>query len=751
LRVGRLAPDERESGRSLPVATTEVPTFCRICEPLCGLIATVEDGRLTGLRPDEKDPHSQGFCCVKGLSMTQIVNDPDRITTPLRRTGGPGEFTPVSWEEALADIGARLKALRSNVGPSAIAVHEGNPPYFSFGAAMWGKTLTKAIGTPWFYGINSEDGASRVAAFKLLYGHCAHMPIPDIRRTQAMLVIGANPFVSKGSFVHDPNMRQHMEEIVQRGGRVFVVDPRRTATAERFEHLPIRAGTDAWFLLSLLNVLVTRDLYDHEFVARWTSGFDTWAQELLEFSPEATESLTGIPAEKVVEVAEYLAQAKSAVVYGRTGTCTQRFGTLNNALQDFINILTGNVQREGGMVWAWSPVAIGPIAEAMKMATFDSVRTRVRGLPDTYGFLPSSALPEEIQTPGDGQIRGIVMIGSNPVVTGPSGQNLATALEELDTFVALDLYVNETNRHAHYVLPTTTMYEREDTPLHFSNRYVRPALRATGRVVQPPGECREEWVILNDIAKAMGLGSAHAYGIQRLFARIGLGLTPMGMADLLIRTGAVGDLFGLRRSGWSLKKLRQRAPHGVVLHEYLPLAPLKKMIRTQDKRIPLAHPIFMQELARLKAAEGDGGNPAYPLRMIGMREMTSHNSWMHNSSRLMPSTREHAIRIHPNDAKSAAVRTGDLVRVTSEGGSVETKAIVTDEMTPGTIAMPHGWGHRGGWRRANAAGGATSNLLSTEVELASGSTVLNGIPVRVDLVTVAPPGDAHDSERVAAS
>jgi anaerobic selenocysteine-containing dehydrogenase len=712
----------------------EKPTFCRICEPLCGLIATVENGRLTGLRPDYDDPHSKGFCCAKGLAMVQIVNDPDRVTAPLKRVGPPGEFEPVTWDEALADIGARLKRLRKELGPKSIALHEGNPPYFSFAAAMWGKTFTKAIGTPWFYGVNSEDGASRVAAFKLLYGHCAHMPIPDIRRTGAMLVLGANPWVSKGSFIHDPHMREHMIEVVERGGRVWVVDPRRTATAAQFEHVAIRAGTDAWFLLSLLYVLVTRELYDKEFVDTWTTGFDLWARELQAFPPEATEALTGVPAATVVDIAQYIAGSKSAVVYGRTGTCTQRFGTLVNALQDFVNILTGNVQREGGMVWAWSPVAIGPIAEAMKLATFDSVRTRVSNLPDTYGFLPSSALPEEIRTPGAGQIRGMVMIGSNPVVTGPSGNRLEEALEDLEVFVALDLYVNETNRFADYILPTTTMYERPDSPLHFSNRYVRPSLRTTEKVVDAPADAREEWVILNDIARRMGLGGAYGDPVQRLLARIGIGITPKMMADLLIRTGKVGDLFGLRRRGWSWKKLAERAPHGVVFHEYLPLAPLKKVITTIDRKIPMAHPTFVEELERLKSVRGDGAVDGYPLRLIGVREMTSHNSWMHNSSRLMPAAREHSIRINPADAAELDIRTGDWVTVTSPGGEVTTLATVTDEMVAGTIAMPHGWGHRGGWKRANAAGGATSNLLSTEVEAASGSSVLNGIPVRVNRV-----------------
>ncbi len=716
------------------MAVEEKPTYCRICEPLCGMIATVTDGRLTALRPDVADPHSQGFCCAKGLSMVQIVNDPDRVTTPLKRVGGPGEFEPCSWDEALDDIARRLGALRSRLSPKSIAFHEGNPPYFSFAAVMWGKTFSKAIGTPWFYGINSEDGASRVAAFKLLYGHIAHMPIPDVRRTQAMLVLGANPKVSKGSFIHDPHMPQHMREIVERGGRVWVVDPRRTTTAAEFEHVGIRAGTDAWFLLSVLNVLIDRDRYDKEFVERWTTGFGFWREAVKAFPPEVTEELTGVPAATVIDIAEYIGRARSAVVYGRTGTCTQRFGTLTNMLQDMVNIVTGNLQREGGLVWAWSPVPIGPITEAMKLATFDHVRTRVSELPDTYGFLPSSALAEEILTPGEGQIRALVMMGSNPVVTGPNGNKLVDALEDLEVFAALDFYVNDTNRHAHYILPTTTMYERSDVPLQFSNRYVRPALRITEKVVDAPGQAREEWVILNDIARRMGLGGAHGSAVERLLAKRGVSMTPKTLADLLIRTGSAGDLFGLRRHGWSWTKLAERAPHGVVLHEYLPLKPLKKMIKTADGKIPLAHPTFVTEFLRLERAHGDGAEDGYPLRMIGMREMTSHNSWMHNSARLMPPGRQHSIRINPDDAAELGVRSGDLVSVASPAGEVTTYATVTDEMIRGTIAMPHGWGHTGGWRRATAAGGATSNLLSSEVERASGTSVLNGIPVRVALV-----------------
>ncbi|GAA5149253.1 molybdopterin-dependent oxidoreductase [Pseudonocardia eucalypti] len=709
-------------------------TFCRICEPLCGMIATVENGKLLGLRPDKQDPHSKGFHCTKGVAMEQIVNDPDRLTVPMRRVGGPGEFEPTTWEQALTDIAGRLGRLRAERGPSSLAIHEGNPPYFSYSAVFWAKGFQKALGTPWFYGINSEDGASRVAAYKILYGHCAHMAIPDIRRTEALLMLGANPWVSKGSFLHDPRIREHLTGITERGGRVFVVDPRRTQTAKTFEHVAINAGTDAWFLLSVLHVLIGEGLYDQAFVDRWTSGFDQWRTHVAAFSPEATQPRTGVAPETVREVARAIGRARAAVVYGRTGTCTTRFGTFTNVLQDFVNIITGNLQRPGGWVWAWSPVEIGPMSETMKLATYGSVRTRVDGLPDSFGFLPSSALATEILTPGEGQIRGMVMIGSNCVVTGPSGERLIKALGTLDTFVAIDLYMNETNKYADYLLPATTMYEREDIPLQFANRYVRPSIRVTEAVADAPGQCRQEWEILDDIAARMGLGGAYSYGIQRQLAKIGIRLRPRQLADLILRTGKGGDWFGLRRRGWSWRKLAERAPRGVVFHEYLPLAPLRKMIKTEGKKIPMTDPRILDELERLRSENAGPSVEEFPLRMIGLREMNSHNSWMHNSRRLMPDRRHQAFLINPVDAARAGLADGDDARITSRASSIQLVAAVSDEMIPGTIAVPHGWGHNGGWRRANAAGGATSNFLADEVEALSASTVLNGIPVRVTAV-----------------
>ena len=718
--------------------TEEKPTFCRICEPLCGMVATVEDGKLVSLRADKDNPHSKGFCCTKGVAMAEVQNDPDRILHPMKRVGGPGEFERVTWEEALGDIARRLRTLRDTHGPKSIAVHMGNPPYFSYSAVFWGKGFQDAIGTPWWYGVNSEDGASSVAATKLLFGACGVLPIPDYRRTDVLMVIGANPWVSKGSFLHDPRMREHMQGVVERGGRVFVVDPRRTETAERFEHIPLRAGTDAWFLLSVLQVLFSEGLVDEDFLARYTVGADRLRAEALRFPPEATEAITAVPADTVRDVARAIGRAGAAVAYGRTGTCTQKFGTLNNVLHQAVNVVTGNIQRPGGWVFGWSPIPTAEMSEKMGLATYDETHTRVAGLPDSFGFLPSSALYDEIMVPGDGQIRAFAMIGGNSVVSGPSGHRLVEALESLDTFFAIDLYMNETNKYAHYLLPCTTMYEREDFPMQFLDRMIRPSLMVTEAVTAPAGECRPEWEILDELARRMGLGGAYSNAAQRWVAkRLNLRIKPRQMADLLLRTGKAGDWFGLRRNGWSWKKLTTRAPHGVVLHEDLPLRPLEGRLQHPDKKIHLADTKVMAEITRLE--QENAVDVERPYRLIGMREVRSHNSWMHNAPRLMPDSRRHLLRIHPADAEALGLVEGDEARITSRAGEIVVPATLTDEIIPGTVALPHGWGHNGSWRRANASGGATSNFLASsrveDVEALSGSTVLNGIPVRIEAVS----------------
>ncbi|HVW34216.1 MAG TPA: molybdopterin-dependent oxidoreductase [Acidimicrobiia bacterium] len=716
---------------------TEHVTFCRVCEPLCGLIATVEDGKLTGLRGDPDNPHSKGFVCTKGVAMAEVHNDPDRVLRPLRRVGGPGEFAEVSWDEAMEDIVRRLKALHDTYGGRSIAMHFGNPMFFSFSAAFWAKGLMAALGSPWFFSMNSEDASARIAASAILYGSPARHPIPDVPRTDFLLIIGANPWVSHGSMWHDPRHREHIEGVVTRGGRVVVVDPRRTETARRFEHIPIAAGTDAVFLLSILHVLFAEDLVERAFLDRWATGAETLASFAARRPPEATEAITGIPAATVRDVARSFARAEGAVVYGRTGTCTQKFGTLTNVLQDAVNVVTGNLDRPGGWIFGWDPIDSATMAERLGLASYGKVHTRVNGLPDSYGLLPATQLAPDITTPGEGRIRSLITVGCNPVLAAPNGERLAEALESLHLHVSLDLYVNETNRHAHYILPGTTMFEREDVPVVFLDRLMKPFLQATEAVVAPAGEARPEWTVFDEIARRMGLGGAYQLPIQRRLAKLGIRPSPRFFADVLIRASKVGDLFGLRRSGTSFNKLVRREPHGRLIRESHPTGVLGRKLKTPDHRVQLADPRIVGELQRLEAESFDL-DPDYPLRLIGMRETRSHNSWMHNAPKLMPEGRQHALHMHPGDAGALGLTDGATVTVTSRSGKVEVGLAVSDEMRPGTVALPHGWGHHGGWRRANAAGGCNSNLLASadleDLERLAAMSVLNAIPVRVEPV-----------------
>jgi anaerobic selenocysteine-containing dehydrogenase len=722
-------------------------TFCRICEPFCGLVATVEDGRIVGVRGDRDNPFSQGFCCAKGVAMADVVTDPDRVIEPLRRCGGPGEFVPVPWDEALDDVARRLRAIVDEQGGHAFGGFIGNPPYFSYSAPMFFQGFLDAVGTKWKYGVNAEDAASRIAANAILYGSAALLLKPDLWRTDFAILIGANPLVSHGSVVSEPRIREALDAIAARGGRVVVIDPRRTETARRYEHVPVRGGTDAWLLAALCNVIIEHGLADRAFVDAHTTGYDAFAAALARFTPEHCAPRCRVPATTITALAREFAAAPNGVVYGRTGTCTQRFGTLNNLLQDAINILTGRIERRGGWVVGWGPIDFEAYAEKSGLSTYGAVRSRVTGLPDVNGQLASSALAADITTPGEGQVRALLTMGANPVISsGGGGRDLEDALEQLELHFSLDLYVNETNKHAQYIFPVTTFFEREDVPLLVMGNMLRPAVMATEAVVAPPPGVRQEWEILNELARRMGLGGAYSAPALRRLAKLGLRVKPRPMIDAMLRLSDAGDRFGLRRNGISFKKLLTRHPHGVVLQEELPIRPLETRLRTADRRIPLGAAPLLEQLRRLADFEERGD---FPLRVIGMRELRSQNTWMHNVARLMPDGRVQRALVHPDDATAAGLEDGRLATISSETGTVTVAIEVTTDMTPGTIAVPHGWGHNGGWRRANGAGGANSNELAlarpADVEALAGMSILNGIPVRLARTPLTPEARERDT------
>jgi formate dehydrogenase len=719
--------------------TEQRVTYCRICEPLCGLVATVEDGRLVSLRPDDEHPLSKGFACPKGIAFTEVQNDPDRVLHPLRRTPS-GELERVSWDEALDDIAARLGRIRTQHGGSAIGMYFGNPGGFSYAMALWAGGFFGALGATHQYSPGSQDINSRFVASRLLYGALTQLPFPDLPRTDFLLVLGANPLVSHGSAVHAPRIKDELSAITRRGGRVVVVDPRRTETARAFEHVAVRPDTDAWLLLSLLHVIYAEGLEDAAAIAAQTTGDDLVRRAAASHPPEATESVTGVPAEVVRALARDFATAPSAVAYGRTGSCLGRHATLVGYLLDVLGIVTGNLDKPGGLLFTQEVIPVQGLAERSGMATYDKTRSRVGGFPDVLGTFPAAVMAEEITTPGAGRLRALFTIAGNPVLTVPDGTGMAAALQQLDLHVSLDLYVNESNRLADYVLPATTFLEREDYPYALAFSGPVPFVQSTEAVLEPYGEARPEWQVLDELARRMGLAlfatGPVAQALARpmvLLNRLGVGrLTPRRMMEALLRLGPYGDRFGLRRGGLNKNRLRAH-PHGIVLAEHAPTGLLRSAVRHRDHRVHLDAPEIAAELARL--GEGYDDDPAFPLRLIGLRELRSQNSWMHNSRTLMRGeTRRHRARVNPVDATAAGLADGDRVRIRSRHGAIETEVLVTDEVGQGTVAVPHGWGHEGGsWERANKAGGANVNQLAStaheDIERLAGMSHLNGIPV----------------------
>src|SRR4051794_34970271 len=580
-------------------------TFCRICEAHCGMVATVEDGRVTKLRPDPDHPLSAGYACPKGIAMTDVQNDPDRVLHPLRKTS-TGEFERVSWDEALTDIGNRLR----QVPRTSIGWYMGNPGAFSYSHTLWVKGFLDALGSPHYYSAGSQDVNNRFAASALLYGSPLVVPIPDLQRTSFLLMLGANPMVSHGSVLTAPRVRDQLHAITAGGGRVLVVDPRRTETARQFEHVPITPDTDALLLLSLLNVVFEEGLSDRRFLAGWTRDAGTLETLARAHPPELTEERTGIPAAAARALARDFAEADSAAAYGRTGSCLGRHGTVVAFLIDALNAVTGNLDRPGGAVFGRPSIALDDVGERTGVDTYGVRRSRIGDFPDVLGNMPASVLPQEIETPGDSQLRALFVSAGNPVLSVPDGEALERALGKLDLLVSLDFYVNETNRHADYVLPTTTFLERDDTPVAFLGFYTTPFIQHSDAVVAPAGEAREEWEIVEDLARPLGIVPSSIPAL-RLLGRLGVRLKPQRLLDLLLRTGPEGDLFGLRRRGLNLKKLRAQ-PHGIVVAEHVATGVLRRKIRHRDHRLRLAPDAIPREAPAMQDAPR--GEPSLPPR-----------------------------------------------------------------------------------------------------------------------------------------
>ena len=729
------------------MSTEEKITYCRICEPLCGMVATVEDGRVTKLRPDKQHPLSAGFACPKGIAMTEVQNDPDRILHPQRRLPD-GSFERVSWDQALAEIGERLGAIRDEHGGESVGWYMGNPGAFSYSHPLWVKGFIDGLGSQHYYTASSQDVSNRFAASSLLYGSPFLLPIPDLERTDLLLVVGANPLVSHGSVMSAPRIKDQLHAITARGGRVVVVDPRRSETAREFEHVALHPDSDAWLLLSLLNVVFAEGLQDAAAIALRADGGDDLRRLVEPHDPEATEARTGVGAERVRELARDLAAADGAAIYGRTGSCLGRHGTLVSFLLDALALVTGNLDEVGGSMFGDPAIPFDRVAEAIGADSYGERRSRVGDLPEVLGAMPASLMAKEITTPGPGRMRALFVSAGNPVLSVPDGEELTAALGELDLCVAIDIYMSDTARHADYVLPATTFLEREDYPLPFLGLFTKPYINMTEAVVEPSGEARQEWEIVEEIASRVGRrpverarpAAARANRDQALAAPARRHAAPHRPARRPLRPAPRRPQLEASAGGAARDRPRRPPRGGRAGAEGPPRGRAGPALPARDRgggrlarrggrrrrrRVPAADDraarAALAQLLDAQLAEADGRRPR----------------------RIAPGSTPTTPRPPGSPTASGCGSRPPTARS-------RPSPLLSDEVIAGTIAVPHGWGHDGGWRIANAAGGANTNALASsepdDLERLAGMAHLNGIAVRI-----APVGASGEARRSVAA
>lgn len=728
---------------------------CPLCEAICGITVEHEDGRILGIRGDDDDPFSRGYICPKGVALQDIQADPDRLRRPIRRTAGGWE--EIGWDEALGEASERLAAIRDRHGPDAIAVFVGNPAGHSYSAALYTLPLLGVLKTRNLYSANSVDALPRLITSSLVFGTQAAIPIPDLDRTQLLLVVGANPLVSNGSVMTAPDCKRRLAELRARGGKLVVIDPRRTETAAVADaHHFIRPGTDALLLAALVRTVLEERLLDVAALRPHLDGLERLPGLVEAFSPEAVEPAVGIAAAEIRGLARAFAASPSAVCYGRMGTTTQEFGTISTWLIDVLNTLTGNLDRPGGAMFPTPAVDLAGLAAAVGQAgSFDRWRSRVRGLPEFNGELPAVGLADEIETPGPGQVRALITQAGNPVLSLPNGRRLDRAFEGLEYMVSIDIYRNETTRHAHLVLPPTFGLEHDHYPLLFHALAVRNTVKYSLPVVPAPPGALHDWEILLELATGVlrRRGVLEGLGAGAL-GWLGRRLGPRGLLSLLVRFGPHGKGVLPWGSGLTLDEV-EREPHGRDLGALEPR--LQALLRTPDRRVHLAPPPIVADLGRLearlaalRAARGGGGDE---LLLIGRRHLRSNNSWMHNSLRLVRGRNRCTLMMHPDDAARRALVDRARVEIRSRVGAIDAELELTREVMPGVVSFPHGWGHDRAGAQLGVAGqhaGASMNDVTddTLVDAISGTASLSGIPVTVKVSGEAGGGDRVPQVRV---
>jgi anaerobic selenocysteine-containing dehydrogenase len=746
-------------------ATRTAFRTCPLCEASCGLEITLrptESGseEVVRIRGDRDDVFSQGYICPKGSTLKQLHEDPDRLRGPLVKRDG--ELVPVSWDEAFAEIEARLLPVLEAHGREAAAVYVGNPNAHNLAGMLYGRAVLRALGTTHVYSASTVDQRPKEISSALMFGGSLNVPVPDVDRTDFLLMLGANPYASNGSLATAPDWPGRLERLVARGGKVVVVDPRRSRTAEMAsEWVPVRPGADAYLLMAMVQVITTEGLVDLGACEGLVTGLDEVVAAAAPFTPEVAAEPTGLEAADIRRLARELAAAPSACVYGRIGTCTQEFGTVASWLVDVLNVLTGNLDRPGGAMFTTAAAGAGNTRGKPRYGRAVQLHrrtSRVRQLPETFGELPVVTMAEEMDTPGDGQIRALVTIAGNPVLSTPNSGRLDAALAGLECMVSVDIYVNETTRHADVILPAPSALQKS----HYDLALLQLALRDTANYSEPvlplDPDQPTEWEVLARLALVLqGAGAAadpalvddlmitslvqaavsdetgpiHGRDVDEILGLLAPRTGPERILDLQLRTGPYGEGFGRDPEWLSLDKLLAN-PHGIDFGALKPRLP--DVLRTPDGMVALAPEILLADVARLQGGLDRRRNGFV---LVGRRDLRSNNSWMHNVSVLVKGKPRCTAHLHPQDAEALGVVDGQEVVVRSRVGEVRIPAEVTDAIRTGVVSIPHGWGHDLDGVQldvARAHAGVNSNLLADETlfDPISGNAVLNGIPVTVE-------------------
>ncbi len=724
--------------------TRSVRTFCRICEVHCGLVVDIEPDpaagaataeRVSKVSPDRDHPVSKGYCCVKGLGLGALHHDPDRVDVPLKRVDG--ELVEITWEQALREIGAKVRAIVDEHGPRALALYQGNPTFFSLQGTLMSTAYVEALGSPNVFASHSIDVNTKFHVSTEMYGLSLVHPVPDFDHLELFVCLGSNPLVSQMSVLQVSDAAGVLSSVTERGGRVVIVDPRRTETAKRVgEHVPIRPGTDAYLLAAMLHVLTVEvgiDLAPAREVAR---GVDDLVAAAAPWTPERAAAVTGIAAATIRDLATSYAAAsvgqggKGAALYCSTGVNMGPFGSVAYWLLQGINLLAGNLDRRGGLLVPRGAFDTLKLAGLVGLGRFDEHRTSDGRWHRVAGAFPVAALADEITTDHPDRVRALFVTAGNPVHSVPGGA-LAEALPGLDLMVSVDLYRNETAAHADYVLPATDMLERSDFPASHQSLQIVPHAQWTPAVVEPLAQRRTEWQIFSDLALASGVspfGTTAAHALPRLNRLLGrLPRRPQVTFDHLL---AVLLRWGRRTTLGELK----RHPEGVLLPATEPGSFLGSRVATDDGLVDLAPADLVADLDRLAAAEADLSRPGV-LRLVGRRDRRSHNSWMHNNSHIRQPDGNTAL-LHPDDAAERGITDGSTVEVSSGSGAVEVTVSLTDDVARGVVVVPHGWGHATtGPRRARALAGANINTVvpggAAQMDPVSGQAIMLAHEVEV--------------------